>query len=686
MDYPHTRTTPQRDDYHGTPIDDPYRWLEQSADTPEVGAWIAAQNLLSDRYLGAIPQRQALEARLTELWHRPSAQAPLKRGQRYFQFRNDGGQNQAALYLLAHPTDPGHLLIDPNLFSPDGTVALVAIDPSPSGRYLAYAVSEGGSDWRSWRIRDVASGEDLPDRLERSKFSVATWLPDDDGFYYLRYPEPRPGKALLEESRIPSLMYHRLGTDQASDRLIYTRPDDPSLLFAPAVSHDGSYLLLSLRRGSSSGVSVLVGRPAGDAFVTLVDDFDANYTFLGLAGDLLLLRTDAGAPNGRVVAARPTEKGATWTTVVAESENLLEDAWPVDDELLLLYQRHAQHHLVRQNLDTGDRSVIALPPYSSLVDQTGSSLIKAERYDDEAFFSISGFLQPSTPYRLDLKDGALTPLTATANGPETDSYQTRQLFVTSKDGTAVPLFLVHRKGLELDGSHPTLLYGYGGFNASQMPSFEPGRQAWLELGGVLAIANLRGGGEYGRSWHDAGRLGNKQNVFDDFIACAEHLIAAGITNSAKLAIQGHSNGGLLVGACLTQRPELFAAALPMVGVMDMLRFHHFTIGWAWVSDYGSADDPDQFPWLVAYSPLHNVRPSTAYPATLVTTSDHDDRVVPAHSFKFAAALQAAQIADAPILLKVETRAGHGSGKPTTMKIDEDLDIYAFLCTVLEVRA
>jgi len=678
FEYPPTRRVDQVDDYHGTAVADPYRWLEQSADVPEVRAWIEAQNAVTFSHLETMPEREAFRARLTELWDYPKLGTPFKRGGRYFQFRNSGLQNQNVLHVMDDPRDEGRVLLDPNMLSDDGTVALGMFSVSKSGRYLAYSISASGSDWQTWHVRDVATGEDLDDVIEWSKFSTASWRPDDSGFFYSAYPEPEEGAAYTAKNENGEVRYHAIGTPAAEDEVVYARPDEPEWGFNVTVTEDGDYLILYIRKGASSD-NLVFWRPLDGegAFHPLIGEWCAKSYMVGNDGETFYLFTDHGAGRGRLVAvdaAAPDR--ASWRDVVPESDDILQGAVLVGDQAFCFYMRDASHRIERFSL-SGDRlGEIALPAFGSIM------ALNARRDDHELFYGFTSFLHPGSSFRYDVRIGESEELPAPQIDFPTGRYLSRQVFVTSKDGTRVPMFLVHRRDVEPNGANPTLLYGYGGFNVPLTPDFSISRLAWLERGGVVAIANLRGGGEYGKVWHEAGTLGAKQNVFDDFIACAEHLIAENITSPDRLAIQGGSNGGLLVGAVMIQRPDLFAAVLPAVGVMDMLRFHKFTIGWAWVSDYGSADDPDQFEALYAYSPLHNLQEGTAYPATLVTTSDHDDRVVPAHSFKFAAALQHAHEGDAPVLIRIQTKAGHGAGKPTAMVIEEQADIWAFLVGAL----
>ncbi len=700
--YPDSKKLDVVEDYHGTRVADPYRWLEAPADTPEVRAWIEAQNQLTFDYLDGLEARAALKERLTELWDTPKRSAPFKKGGRYFQFRNDGLQNQDVLYVMATLADEGRVLLDPNTLSADGTVALSGVSVSEDGRYLAYATSGSGSDWQTWQVRDVATGEDLGERIPWSKFSGATWRPDGSGFYYLRFPAPAEGAAYTGTNENAELRFHALHTEAEADTLCYARPDEPKWMFRPRVSDDGRYLVLTVTRSTEQRNLVYYRDLAtkGD-FKELVTDWRASYSFVGNDGATFYFLTDFKADRGRVVAVnvdtdveadveKDVEMGAeaeggaavktaAWRTLVHESEDTLERVLLLGDEFVCLYMQDASHRLQRYSLSGEYRGAIDLPTLGSVV------ALNAEREDFELFYSFTSFLYPTTSYRYDAAAGASEPLYTPDLAFDPTPYTTRQVFATSPDGTRVPLFLVHRKDLPANGQNPTLLYGYGGFNIPLTPAFSVSRLVWLESGGVLAVANLRGGGEYGKAWHEAGTLASKQNVFDDFIACAEYLVDQAITSPEKLAIQGGSNGGLLVGAAMTQRPDLFAAALPAVGVLDMLRFHHFTIGWAWTSDYGSADHPEQFKTLLAYSPLHNLKEGTVYPATLLTTGDFDDRVVPAHSFKFAAALQAAQGGDAPTLIRVQTKAGHGVGKPTRILIEEQADIWAFLTDVLDVE-
>ncbi|MFN8475488.1 MAG: prolyl oligopeptidase family serine peptidase [Anaerolineae bacterium] len=681
--YPTTQTVDQIDDYHGIRVADPYRWLEDT-DAPETRAWIETQNALTFDFLSCIPSRDGIRRRLTELWDIPTRWAPVKRGGRYFQLRNTGLQNQDALYVMDALDGEARILLDPNALSADGAVALTSWSVSDDGQWLAYATSAGGSDWLTWRVRDVSRGEDLPDLIEWSKFSGASWRKDGSSFYYGRYDAPAPGQDLLGVNYNQKVYFHARGTSQAQDSLVYERPDQKEWGFAPIVSDDGRYLVLHVSQGTDVRRRLFYqDLVAGGPVVELIPDLEAAYWFVGNAGPLFYFETDLDAPRGRLIAIDTANPGkAYWRTVIPESEDTLEHVEIAHGEFVALYLHDAHHQLRRFAKDGTPLGHIPLPTLGAIPLYFNRLQLSSRQEDDELFFAFWSFLYPVSVYRYDFTRGDSDVLYAPPLRMDTARYVTRQVFATSKDGTRIPMFLTHREDLPLDGQNPTLLYGYGGFNISLTPNFQAGRLGWLDMGGVLAWANLRGGGEYGETWHRAGMLDNKQNAFDDFIACAEYLIEQKVTSPAKLAIQGGSNGGLLVGAALNQRPDLFGAALPAVGVMDMLRFQKFTIGWAWVSDYGSSDDADGFRTLYAYSPLHNLKPGTRYPAVLVTTGDHDDRVVPGHSFKYAAALQAAQAGDAPVLIRIQTRAGHGMGKPTAMLIEETADQWAFLTHAL----
>ncbi|MEX2619509.1 MAG: prolyl oligopeptidase family serine peptidase [Egibacteraceae bacterium] len=678
MDYPHTPTVDQVDDYHGTPVADPFRWLEDP-DAPAVRDWIHEQNQVTQRWLGEVTARPAIRARLAELWDHPRASAPWRRGGSWFQMRNTGLQNQDVLWTMAAPGEPGRVLLDPNELSAEGTVALSATSLSEDGTLLAYATSAAGSDWMTWRVRAVATGADRSDELAWSKFAGAAWSPANTGFYYARFDAPGEGGDHAEANRVHQLRYHRLGDAQDDDVLVYARPDEPDWILSPAVTQDGRWLVVHISEGTDPRTRVWVQELGVDtALRPLLDDHDAAYFVVGTDGDELYVLTDRDAPRMRVVAldaADPTRM----REVVGEGQDTLQSARIVGGRLVVVRLHHARSRLRLHDLDGTPGPDVALPDIATVSSLTGRAA------DDAFHVGVVTYTQPQTVYRVDVATERVTLVQPPSLDVDADAYVAEQVFVERPDGVRVPMFLVRRGDVEADGQAPTRLYGYGGFNISLTPGFGVAGLVWLERGGILAVANLRGGGEYGRGWHDAGRLANKQTVFDDAIACAQWLVDAGWTRPERLAIQGGSNGGLLAAACVVQRPDLFGACVPEVGVLDLLRFHRFTIGWAWTSDYGDPDDPEQFAWVRAYSPLHNLVPGTRYPATLITTGDHDDRVVPAHSFKFAAALQAAQDPGGPpTLIRIETDAGHGAGKPTAKLIDERADVLAFLVRALGV--
>ncbi len=705
LDPPATRRGDAADDYHGTRVADPYRWLEAPADTPEVRAWIEAQNAHADAYLRELPGRARLRDRLTEIWRRPTAGVPFREGGRWFQFRNRGDQDQDVLYVSEpdadDPSEADRALLDPNLLSDDGTAALTGLAVSPDGSLVAYAISEGGSDWKTWRVRDVATGTDRDDVVPWSKFGGAVWLPDGRAFLYVAYPAPGATETYTEANRAPRIALHRLGTPAAHDATVLTRPDEPDWLLWPERSDDGRWLFVHVARGTDPA-NQLWARPLDAAdwsdlgletdFQPIQPGFDGRTVPVGVDGTTLVLHTDAGAERGRIVATElrdPTSAvgdapAPGWRELVPEGPDTLDAAVLQGDGLVVAVLHDARHVLRRYrrggdgNGDDGDDGAYAFAGELELPTVGTVAELGRDDASDAVFFAFGSFLVPPTPYRLGPGDARPAALEGPGLDLGADAYVVEPRLATSRDGTRVPLFVVHRRDLVRDGARPTLLYGYGGFNSPTIPSFRAHFVPWLEQGGVLALASLRGGGEYGRAWHDGGRLRNKQNVFDDAVACAEDLMAAGITNRDRLAVEGRSNGGLLVGALLTQRPDLFGAAHAGVGVLDMLRYHRFTIGWAWASDYGRADDPAMFEVLHAYSPLHNVRPDVSYPPLILTTGDRDDRVVPSHSFKFAAAMQDAQGGGAPILLRVETRGGHGAGKPRRLVIEESADVLAFL--------
>lgn len=680
--YPQTARLDHVDTYHGVEVPDPFRWLEADVrESDEVRRWVEAQNEVTFRFLESIPERSAIRERLTALWDYERYTAPVKEGGRYFFFKNDGLQDQPVLYTQRNLVEEPRVLLDPNEWSEDGTVALGGFSVSPDGRHAAFARAEAGSDWRVWRVLEIDSGAELPDEIRWTKFTGAAWTGDSKGFFYARYPEPVEGTEFQAVALHQKVYYHRLGTPQAADVLVYERPDQPELGFGVEVTEDGRFLVLSAAKGTSGNLVLVrdLAEPYGMP-VELVSDQDNDFYLVGNDGPELFFITDLDAARQRLIGIDLRRPGREhWREVVPEADDTLRGASLVGNLFVASYLEDARTRVRLFTLEGDPVRDVELPGIGT------ASGFNGRRGDTETFYSFSSFATPPSIYRYDLASGESRLLRRAEVGFDPEAYEVKQVFYPSKDGTRVPLFLAHRRGLALDGSNPTLLYGYGGFKISMTPSFSVARLAWMEMGGVLAVANLRGGGEYGEAWHRAGTRLEKQNVFDDFLAAAEWLIENRYTRPERLAIQGGSNGGLLVGAAMTQRPELFGAALPAVGVMDMLRFHRFTAGRFWVDDYGSPDDPEEFRALHGYSPYHNLREGTAYPATLVTTADTDDRVVPGHSFKFAARLQEAHAGPNPVLIRIETRAGHGSGKPTSKVIEEVADEWAFLVKTLEME-
>jgi prolyl oligopeptidase len=677
--YPKVKTVDQVDDYHGTKVADPYRWLE-NADSPDTKAWVQAEDKLTFSYLEKIPYRGAIRDRLLKLWNYERFTTPEQENGRYFYQHNNGLQNQNVLLVAESLNAEPRVLLDPNTLSSDGTVALAGASITDDGKLMAYATAQSGSDWQEWHVRDVTSGKDLPDVLQWSKFSGAAWSKDDKGFFYSRYDEPK-GTALRDTNYFQKLYYHQLGTSQAEDRLIYERPDNKELLFGGTVTDDGRYLVIHVSQGTSPKNRLYYKdlTNADSPVVKLLDDFDAQYLFVDNDGPVFWIQTDLQSPRSKLIAidTRHPER-ANWKTIVPESKDKLEQSTVVDKRFLLSYLKDARTEVRVYDLQGKAIRNVDLPGIGTA---TG---FQGKRTDKETFYSFTSFISPTTVYRYEPSSGKSSVFKQPKVDFDPSQYETKQVFYNSKDGTRVPMFLTYKKGLKLDGQNPTLLYAYGGFDISLTPSFSVPNLVWLEMGGIYAQPNLRGGGEYGEEWHLAGTKAHKQNVFDDFIAAAEWLIANKYTSTPKLAIRGGSNGGLLVGACLTQRPDLYGATLPHVGVMDMLRFQKFTIGWAWTSDYGSSDNPEDFNALYAYSPLHNLKPGTKYPPTLIATADHDDRVVPGHSFKFAATMQADQAGPAAVLIRIETKAGHGAGKPISKIIDETADEWAFVAYNLKM--
>ncbi|MEP6669156.1 MAG: prolyl oligopeptidase family serine peptidase [Chthoniobacter sp.] len=686
--YPVARKVDQVDDYHGVKVTDPYRWLEDD-NSEETKAWVEAENKVTDAYLAGIPERSQIKERLTKLWNYERFGVPTHRGGRYFLTRNSGLQNQRVLYVADKLDATPRVLLDPNTLSTDGTVAMTNFSPSEDGKLLAYGLSRAGSDWEEWHVRDVVTGEDRSDLVEWVKFSGAAWKKNGSGFFYSRYEAPKAGDEKKGLNEFHKLYFHRVGTTQTEDALVYERRDHADWGFDANVTEDGRYLVIHVSQGTDTRNRVFYKDLADDksAVVELLNEFDASYSFIDNIGPVFYFKTDLDAPRSRIMAIDTTHpQREQWREVIAQAAaDSLEGVSVVHAQFICsyLHDAHSVVKLFTADADAGPAKFIRELPLPGLGSAGGFG---GKRTDAETFYSFTSFTVPGTIYRLDLTGGESRVFREPRVDLRPDDYETKQIFYASKDGTRVPMFITHKRGLKLDSTNPTLVYGYGGFDINLTPRFNVADLVWMEMGGVFAMANLRGGGEYGEEWHQAGMKLKKQNVFDDFIAAAEWLIANKYTSPAKLAIQGGSNGGLLVGACLTQRPELFGAALPAVGVMDMLRFDKFTIGWAWRSDYGSAANADEFKALYAYSPLHALRPGVRYPATLISTADHDDRVVPAHSFKFAARLQECQAKDGPpVLIRIETRAGHGGNKPMTKVIAERADEIAFLVHVFGMR-
>jgi prolyl oligopeptidase len=678
MTYPEAARGDVVDIYFGDEVADPYRWFED-LDSAETAAWVEAENAVTIPYLEAIPQREAIKNRLTELWNYERFGMPEKNGGRYFYTRNDGLQNQSVLYVADELDAEPRVLIDPNTFSADATVALSSWVASPDGRWMAYSTSDGGTDWKTWHIRNVETGEDLEDAVSRCKFTGASWSADSEGFFYSRYPAADDGSG--DGSKTTSVYYHRRGTPQNEDAHVYTIPGETLKNPYATATEDGRYLVISQRYGYDANDVFYMPLNTGSAVPRpIFDRWDARYNFVGNDGPTLFFWTNNDAPKGRIIAVDlDSEPAGSFSELVPEAEETLSSTEFVGGKLVCQYLRDA-HSLINIHDTDGTRvREVELPGMGTVRGFAGHS------NDPETFYSYTDFTTPTSIYRYSVTTGESTLFAKPEPPVDLSGYEARQVFFESKDGTRVPMFIVHKSGIELDGGNPTLLYGYGGFNSSRTPSYRTSRMVWLEMGGVLAIANIRGGGEYGREWHLAGTKLRKQNVFDDFIAAAEWLIASGYTSTPKLAVQGGSNGGLLVGAVITQRPELFGAALPAVGVLDMLRYHTPSANARqWSSDFGLSENEDEYRALRAYSPYHNTVEGECYPPTLITTADHDDRVVPWHSFKFAAAMQRAQGCSNPILIRVETRAGHGAGKPTWMQIEAVADQWAFLAKNLNM--
>lgn len=673
MKYPTSRKSDVIDEIHGVKIPDPYRWLED-LDSEETRKWIEEQNKLTFEFLEKIPQREKIRERLTQLWDYEKFGVPHREGNRYFFSKNDGLQNQSVLYTADSLNDSRRVLLDPNQLSSDGTIALVGYSITDDGNLMAYGLSVSGSDWMEWKVRDVASGKDLSDVLKWIKFSSAAWMKDGSGFFYSRYPEPANAEAMDETLYFQKLYFHRIGTAQADDQLIYERPDQREWHFYPSVTEDGHYLIVTVSRGTDPRYSIYYrDLQIPDSKLTeLIGGFDSEYSFIGNDDHRFWFKTNLNAPRGCVIQIdlqNPDRK--FWKEIIPETADTLESANILNRQIVAAYLKHAHAAVKIYDLNGLFIYELQLPGTGTVGGFSGKQI------DTETYFAFTSFATPTQIYRYDLVNKKSSLLWAPKLNFNSDEYETKQVFYKSKDGTQVPMFINHKKGIERNGLNKTYLYGYGGFNISLTPAFSLAALVWMESGGIYAVANLRGGGEYGEEWHRDGTVLNKQNVFDDFIAAAEWLIQNEYTSSESLAIGGGSNGGLLAVASMIQRPDLFGAVMPSVGVLDMLRFHKFTIGWAWIDDYGNPDNPEHFEAIYKYSPLHNLKPAK-YPAVLLSTADHDDRVVPLHSFKFAAALQEVQHGEAPVLIRIDVKAGHGVGKPTSKLIDEITDKWAFL--------
>lgn len=670
MTYPETLKTDTVDYYFGEAVADPYRWLEDD-NSAETAQWVADQNKVTDAWMEKVPYRNELKKRLTGLWNYERYGVPFHKGNYYYFFKNDGIQNQSVLYIQDSLNGEARVFLDPNKLAEDGTTSLSEYKASHDGKYFAYAISKAGSDWNEIYVMETATGKQLDDKLEWVKFSTIAWR--GDGFYYSRYDKPSGGSELSVKNEYQKVYYHKIGNPQSADELIYENRDYPLRNYGALTTQDQQFVIL-VENESTSGNALYVKdlKNAGKGFIKLADGFRYDYTPVHNSSNKFMLLTNSGAERYQLVevdAANPAP--ANWRTIIPETENVLTSVEVAGGKLVAQYMADAHSEMKVFSMDGELLQSLELPGPGTIAGFNGN------KDEDLAFYSFTSFLEPSTVFTYDIKSNTSEVLYKSALDFDTSPYISKQVFYTSKDGTRIPMFIVHRKDIKMDENNPVYLYGYGGFNISLTPSFSVTRLLFLEQGGIFAIANLRGGGEYGDAWHRAGTKLQKQNVFDDFIAAAEYLIENKYTKSEKIAIAGGSNGGLLVGACMTQRPDLFGVALPAVGVMDMLRFHKFTIGWAWTDDYGSSEDSVQYRYLKGYSPLHNLKPGTCYPATLITTADHDDRVVPAHSFKFAATLQETQSCNNPTLIRIETNAGHGAGKPVSKLIEEATDIWGF---------
>ena len=671
MIYPKTKKVDTIDVYFNTEVADPYRWLEDDT-SDETAEWVKAQNKVTQSYLNQIPQRKRLKERLTQLMNYEKIGTPFKKGERYFFYKNDGLQNQSVLYVQNSLDDEPKVFLDPNKLSDDGTIALANISFSKDAKYVAYTVSQSGSDWRNIYVMDSQTLEVIDGPIEWAKFTGASWR--GNGFYYSAYDAPEAGKEFSSVNENHKIYYHKVGTPQSEDQLVYANEKYPKRFYSAGVSTDED-LLFIYESGEGRGNALFL-KPSDDLsspLITMAENFNYQYYPIEVINNKIYIYTNYKAPKYRLMVTDVSKPQIeNWKELIPETENVLSNAQVIGKQLILTYDQDASNKAYICHLDGKDIKEIKLPAI-------GSVGFSGNRDDKECFYSFTSFTQPGSTYTFDIEKNESVLYRSPQIDFNSDEFITQQLFFESKDGTQIPMFITHKKGLELNSNNPVYLYGYGGFNISLNPSFSVSRLPFLEQGGIYAQVNLRGGGEYGEDWHIAGTKKQKQNVFDDFISAAEYLIANKYTSTNKIAIVGGSNGGLLVGACMTQRPDLFQVAIPQVGVLDMLRYHKFTIGWNWASDYGTSEEsPEMFKYLLGYSPLHNLTKGVSYPATLITTADHDDRVVPAHSFKFAAALQEANDGKNPTLIRIDTKAGHGAGKPTEKVIEEQSDIYGFI--------
>ncbi len=679
FEYPTQKKVNQIDDYHGTKVADPFRWLEDP-DAPDSRIWIEAQNKITDAYLSQIPARQAIKDRLTKLWNYERYSTPFKVGKNYFYSKNDGLQNQSVMYIAKSATDPGRVFLDPNKFSTDGTVALAGTVFTDDGKLVAIGISARGSDMTEWKVMEVETGRYLEDKLEKRRQGISSWTIDGKGFFYSAFPKAKENSELRDQNFFQKLYYHKLGTPNSDDVLIYERPDNKEYFVGGGVTEDGRYLIISVGQGTRPQNMVYYKdlKAANAKVMPIFENLENDYSFIDNVGTTFYFSTDKDAPRKRVIAVDIANRNKI-SEIIPQAAETLGGVGTFNNQLVANYLKDAYTQIRIFDLKGKFVRNVELPGIGSAGGFGG------KRADSETFYSYSSFNAPPTIFRYDMKTGKSSVFRESKVDFDRNDYEVKQVFYNSKDGTRVPMFIVHKKGLKLDGNNPTMLYGYGGFNVNMTPGFSVSRLVWMEMGGIFAMPNLRGGAEYGDAWWKGGSRLNKQNVFDDFAWAAKYLIDNKYTQPAKLAISGGSNGGLLVGTTLNQYPELFGAALPAVGVMDMLRFESFTIGWAWTSDYGSVKDKTDFEALYKYSPLHNIKKGGKYPAVLVTTSDHDDRVVPAHSFKYTATLQESQGGEKPILIRIEVNAGHGAGKPTAKVIQEQVDVYGFLVKELGMK-